>query len=133
MLGWLPPHGLPSKDAAKSRAPVAPSRVLPFRRSPPAMHVRLPLIRLRPWILRASVPAVVAAALLGSGLTTPSSGDLRGQIASTRSAAAALRAQIAADSAKMAETADGVARARDRLSTLEVDLGRRTRELSQVQ
>ena len=50
---------------------------------------------------RAVVAAAVSAALLGTGLTAPSSGDLQSQIAGTRSAAASLRAadrrRLAAD------------------------------------
>jgi cell wall-associated NlpC family hydrolase len=82
---------------------------------------------------RAVVAATVSAALLGTGLTAPSSGDIQGQIAGTRSAAAALRAQIAADSRQIAATSDGLARARDRLAAVQARLDRRVAELRSVQ
>jgi peptidoglycan hydrolase CwlO-like protein len=75
----------------------------------------------------------VSAALLGTGLTAPSSGDLQSQIAGTRSAAAALRAQIAADSRQIAGTSDGVARAEARLSSIQDKLNARVAELKSVQ
>jgi peptidoglycan hydrolase CwlO-like protein len=75
----------------------------------------------------------VSAALLGTGLTAPSSGDLQSQIAGTRSAAASLRAQIAADSRQIAATGDGVARAESRLSSVQDRLDARVAELKSVQ
>ena len=75
----------------------------------------------------------MSAALLGTGLTAPSSGDLQSQIAGTRSAAASLRAQIAADSRQIAATSDGVARAQARLSSVQDRLDARVAELKSVQ
>jgi septal ring factor EnvC (AmiA/AmiB activator) len=75
----------------------------------------------------------VSAALLGTGLTAPSSGDLQSQITSTRSAAAALRAQIAADSQQIAGTSNGVANAEGRLATIQERLNARVAELKSVQ
>jgi peptidoglycan hydrolase CwlO-like protein len=75
----------------------------------------------------------VSAALLGTGLTAPSSGDLQSQIAGTRSAAASLRAQIAADSRQIDATSDGVARAEGRLSSVQDRLNARVAELKSVQ
>ncbi len=82
---------------------------------------------------RAVVAAAVSAALLGTGLTAPSSGDLQSQIAGTRSAAAALRAQIGADTQQIASTSDGVARAQARLSGIQDRLDARVAELASVQ
>jgi peptidoglycan hydrolase CwlO-like protein len=92
-----------------------------------------PLPRLPIPISRAVVAAAVSAALLGTGLTAPSSGDLQSQIAGTRSAAASLRAQIAADSRQIAATGDGVARAQARLSAVQDRLDARVAELKSVQ
>ena len=75
----------------------------------------------------------MSAALLGTGLTAPSSGDLQSQITSTRSAAASLRAQIAADSQQIAGTSDGVANAEARLATIQERLNARVAELKSVQ
>ena len=82
---------------------------------------------------RVVVAAAVSAALLGTGLTAPSSGDLQSQIAGTRSAAASLRAQIAADSQQIAATSDGVARAQDRLAAVQDRLDARVAQLKSVQ
>jgi septal ring factor EnvC (AmiA/AmiB activator) len=76
---------------------------------------------------------MVSTALLGTGLTASSSGDIQSQIAGTRSAAAALRTQIAADSQQIASTSDGLARARDRLATVQARLDQRVAELKSVQ
>jgi septal ring factor EnvC (AmiA/AmiB activator) len=92
-----------------------------------------PLPRLPTPISRAVVAAAVSAALLGTGLTAPSSGDLQSRIAGTRSAAASLRAQIAADSRQIAATGDGVARAQARLSSVQDRLDARVAELKSVQ
>jgi septal ring factor EnvC (AmiA/AmiB activator) len=75
----------------------------------------------------------VSAALLGTGLTAPSSGDLQSQITSTRSAAASLRSEIAADSQQIAGTSDGVANAEARLATIQERLNARVAELKSVQ
>jgi peptidoglycan hydrolase CwlO-like protein len=75
----------------------------------------------------------VSAALLGTGLTAPSSGDLQSQISGTRSAAAALRAEIASDSRQIAGTNDGVANAQARLSAIQERLNGRVAELKSVQ
>ena len=75
----------------------------------------------------------MSAALLGTGLTAPSSGDLQSQITSTRSAAASLRAQIAADSQQIAGTSNGVANAEARLATIQERLNARVAELKSVQ
>ncbi len=75
----------------------------------------------------------MSAALLGTGLTAPSSGDLQSQITSTRSAAASLRSEIAADSRQIAGTSNGVANAEARLATVQERLNARVAELKSVQ
>jgi peptidoglycan hydrolase CwlO-like protein len=84
-------------------------------------------------LTRAVVAAAVSAALLGTGLTAPSSGDLQSQITGTRSAAALLRAEIAADSQQIAGTSNGVANAEARLATIQERLTARVAELKSVQ
>jgi peptidoglycan hydrolase CwlO-like protein len=95
-------------------------------------HVHAPLSRPHR-LFRAVVAASVSAALLGTGLTAPSSGDLQSQIAGTRSAAASLRAEIAADSRQIAGTANGVANAEARLAATQQRLDERVAELKSVQ
>ncbi len=75
----------------------------------------------------------MSAALLGTGLTAPSSGDLQSQIAGTRSAAAALRTEISADSRQIAATSNGVANAQARLAAIQQHLDTRVAELKSVQ
>ena len=67
-------------------------------------------VPIRLWTLRLAAALAVAGALLGSGLTATSRGDLSGQIAAKRSAAAALKAQIDADSRQIAATGERPAR-----------------------
>jgi peptidoglycan hydrolase CwlO-like protein len=85
------------------------------------------------WMLRAVTAAAVSGALLGSGLTASSAGDLQGQIATTRSAAGSLREQIAADSAQIAHTSGGLQNARDRLAAVQSRLDQRVGQLRGVQ
>jgi peptidoglycan hydrolase CwlO-like protein len=88
----------------------------------------------RPWTLRrVLVLAVIAAALLGTRLTTPSAGDLQGQISAAQSAAGQLKAQIAADSKRIASTTGGLEAARHQLSQIQSDLDRRVAKLRAVQ
>ncbi len=77
--------------------------------------------------------AAVAAGLLGSNLTASSSGDLQGQIAAGRSAAASLRGTIATDEAQIRQTAGGVRAAELRLTALQSELTRRETQLRDVQ
>jgi peptidoglycan hydrolase CwlO-like protein len=81
---------------------------------------------------RSLIILAIAATLLAI-ITPASSGDLQSQIASTRSAAAALRSQIAADSARIASTSNGLQEARDRLATIQQQLNERVNELKQTQ
>jgi septal ring factor EnvC (AmiA/AmiB activator) len=77
--------------------------------------------------------AAVAAGLLGSNLTASSSGDLQGQIAAGRSAAASLRQTVASDEAQIRQTAGGVQAAELRLTALQSELTRREDQLRAVQ
>ena len=76
---------------------------------------------------------VVAAAMLGTGLTSSSAGDLQSQIAAGKSAASSLGAQIAADSAQIRQTTHGLADANQRLAVLQNTLTRREDQLRTVQ
>ena len=79
------------------------------------------------------VAFLVAAVLLGSGLTSSSAGDLQSQIAAGKSAATSLKSQIAADSAQIRQTTHGLADANRRLTALQQQLGAREAQLSAVQ
>lgn len=85
------------------------------------------------WIFRVLTCAAIGAALLGTGLTAPSAGDLQSQISSARSAASALRSQIAAESAQIAATGHGLADARARLNAVQATLTQRVDQLRTVQ
>lgn len=76
---------------------------------------------------------LVAAALLGSGLTASSSGDLQSQIAAGKAAASALSSQIASDTAQIRGTTHGLALADHRLSGIESELSTREAQLRSVQ
>ncbi|MGI8559455.1 MAG: coiled-coil domain-containing protein [Solirubrobacteraceae bacterium] len=86
-----------------------------------------------PGKVRLACALAVATTLLGTGLTAPSPGDLQNQISAARSAATALRSQIAADSTRIAATSGGLQAARDRLATIQTNLDRRVGELRAVQ
>jgi peptidoglycan hydrolase CwlO-like protein len=92
----------------------------------------LTLIR-QPWLLRAAAATSVAGALMATGLTAPSSGDLHGQIAAARSAAGSLRQQIAADSRQIAGTTNGLDQARNHLAGIQDTLDQRVAQLKTVQ
>jgi peptidoglycan hydrolase CwlO-like protein len=90
-----------------------------------------PAIR-RPWLPRAVavvLPVCVAVAL-GTG---SSAGDLSSQISTSKSAAASLRAQIAAESARIRATSDGLNQARSRLAALQSSLVAHEAQLRSVQ
>src|SRR6202046_901903 len=76
---------------------------------------------------------LVAVALLGSGLTASSAGDLQSQISAGKSAASALSAQIARDSTQIHSTTQGLASADQRLNGLEGQLTTREDQLREVQ
>jgi len=85
------------------------------------------------WILRLLALATVAGALLGSHLTARSAGDLQSQITATRSAEGSIQQQVAADSAQIAHTGNGLQNARDRLNAIQGQLNQRVDELRSVQ
>jgi peptidoglycan hydrolase CwlO-like protein len=75
----------------------------------------------------------VASLLLGSELTARSAGDVRGQISASWSAAASLQSAIAADSARIGKTTNGLRDATRRLTALEGELSARETQLGAVQ
>jgi peptidoglycan hydrolase CwlO-like protein len=79
------------------------------------------------------VAVAVAAAMLGTGLTAGSSGDLQSQIAAGKSAAASLKKQIAADTAQIARTHESLSVVERRLASLRTQLNEREAQLVQVQ
>jgi peptidoglycan hydrolase CwlO-like protein len=86
----------------------------------------------RHWLARAAaavVPAVVVVALS----TGSSAGDLSGQISANKSAASSLRAEIAADSARINRTTGGLNAARAQLASLQHNLDSRESQLRAVQ
>jgi peptidoglycan hydrolase CwlO-like protein len=86
----------------------------------------------RHWLARALavvLPVGVAVAL-GTG---SSAGDLSSQISANRSAASSLRAQIAAESARIRTTTDGLNEARARLTALQGSLIAHEAQLRSVQ
>src|SRR5580693_422117 len=94
----------------------------------------MPSLKRHRWILRALAAAgSVAAAVLGSGLTASSSGDLSSQIASKQSAATALRHAIAAESAQIRTTTNGLHNAQARLAAVQGQLTARETQLRTVQ
>jgi peptidoglycan hydrolase CwlO-like protein len=93
----------------------------------------MPSIITSHWIRRASATLAVAGAMLGTGLTAPSSGDLSGQISDARSAASALQGQIAADTRQIETTTNGLATARTRLTDVQNTLDQRVAQLRTVQ
>jgi peptidoglycan hydrolase CwlO-like protein len=93
----------------------------------------MPIFNRTPWILRAVSAAVVACALLASGLTARSSADLQTQISAAKSATGSLKDQIAADSQQISSTSGGLQSARDRLASIQSTLDHRVAELRTVQ
>jgi peptidoglycan hydrolase CwlO-like protein len=83
----------------------------------------------------AALGAVIAvlAATSGTGLTPSSEGDLQNQIAAGQAAAASLRSEIAADAARISQTAGGLADADHRLGVLRHELSAREDQLGAVQ
>jgi peptidoglycan hydrolase CwlO-like protein len=77
--------------------------------------------------------AAVAAALLGSHLTARSAADLQGQISAKRSAAGSLQSEIAADTARIKTTTNGLQDAQERLASVQAKLNTRVAELTEVQ
>jgi len=84
-------------------------------------------------VTRGLVAAGAIAALLLSGLIPTSRGDLQGQIDASRSAAASLQSQIAADTARIQHTAGGLRAAEEQLAGLQSELQTREAQLRNVQ
>src|SRR3984957_2426915 len=80
-----------------------------------------------------AVMAAVAAALLGSHLTARSTADLHSQISAKRSAAGSLQLAIAAESARIRTTTDGLQDAQRRLASVQAKLNTRVAQLTEVQ
>jgi peptidoglycan hydrolase CwlO-like protein len=91
----------------------------------PSLRHRLPAPRVAAVLL-------VAAALLGSGLTASSAGDLQSQISAGKAAASALSSQIARDTAQIHTTTQGLAAADQRLTRLQAQLTARESQLRSV-
>ena len=72
-----------------------------------------------------AVTAAVTSAMLGTSLVPMSSGDLQSQIDSSRSSANSLHSQINAETARIQQTAGGIADAERRLSAVQAELSAR--------
>ncbi len=92
-----------------------------------------PVIRTHPLLRALLISALVAAALLSSSLVPLSSGDLQGQIDSSRSSASSLRSAIASETARIRQTAGGLAAAQQRLASIQQQLSAREAQLRSVQ
>ena len=82
--------------------------------------------------LRALGIAVAVALSIGD-MAARSAGDIQGQITAGQSAAGALRAAIAAETAKIQSTSHGVQDATHRLGALQTQLAQREAQLARVQ
>jgi peptidoglycan hydrolase CwlO-like protein len=92
-----------------------------------------PLIRSHQLLRALVVSAAVGAALLASGLVPRSAGDLQSQIDASRSAVDSLHAAIAAETARIQQTAGGLAAAKRRLDSIQRELSAREAQLRSVQ
>jgi cell wall-associated NlpC family hydrolase len=81
----------------------------------------------------AAIMVAVLAALLGSDVTARSAGDLQSRITATRSAGAALQSQIAAETARIRATTNGLQQAEGRLAKVQGALSARVAKLRAVQ
>ncbi len=94
----------------------------------------MPFAITRRWTLRAlAATAAVVAALLGSSLTSRSAGDLQSQIDASRAGASSLQSAIAADTARIRQTAGGLQDAQRRLAAVQDELSARESQLRAVQ
>ncbi len=93
----------------------------------------MPLRQRRKLILRSLAALVALAAVLASNLVSSSAGDLQSQINASRGAAASLKTQIANESARINQTAGGLAAARQRLADVQSQLDMRVNALRTVQ
>ncbi len=84
-------------------------------------------------IKRLIVAACLVSALFGVWTIASSSADLQSQIQASRSAAASLQDQINAQTSQIERTANGVASAQQRLSSVQSQLDEHVAQLRQVQ
>jgi peptidoglycan hydrolase CwlO-like protein len=84
-------------------------------------------------IKRLIVAAFLVSALFGVWTIASSSADLQSQIQASRSAAASLQDQINAQTSQIEQTANGVANAQQRLSTVQAQLDEHVAQLRLVQ
>ena len=91
------------------------------------------LIRNHPSLRVLIATAAVLVALLASSLVPRSAGDLQSQITAGQTAAGALQSAISAQSARIRETAGGLAAAQAQLTTLQNQLSARESQLRTVQ
>jgi hypothetical protein len=134
VLCAAPLRSAPTRLTMSRLTPASSSPAIDRPRSPrPVTSMPMSSRASQPWPLRLLAVIAVLTAMLGSGLTASSSGDLQGQITSTRSAADALRAQIASDSRQIAGTGNGIAQAQARLARIQSTLNQRVAQLRGVQ
>jgi peptidoglycan hydrolase CwlO-like protein len=93
----------------------------------------MPLSHRRKLILRSLAALLALAGVLASNLVSSSAGDLQSQINASRGAAASLKTQIANESARISQTAGGLAAARQRLADVQSQLDMRVNALRTVQ
>ena len=84
-------------------------------------------------IKRLIVAAFLVSALFGVWTIASSSADLQSQLQASKSAAASLQNQINAQTSQIDQTANGVANAQQRLSTVQAQLDEHVAQLRQVQ
>jgi septal ring factor EnvC (AmiA/AmiB activator) len=85
-------------------------------------------------LLRACAGVIATiCALLASNLVPPSSGDLQSQIDASRASASSLRSAIAAETARIQQTAGGLQDAERRLTAVQAELSAREAQLRRVQ
>ena len=92
--------------------------------------IRMPSHR---YAKRLAIAGAAVAALLISGLIPLSFGDLQTQIAAHKSAAAALRSQIASDTSQIERTSGGISNAKHRLGVVQMQLETHIAQLRTVQ
>jgi peptidoglycan hydrolase CwlO-like protein len=95
----------------------------PFKPTPGRRLARRPLL----------LAAIAAIALGLPGAVPAARGDLGSKISSTKDAEARLKAAIAAESARIQTTADGLSQAQTRLTALQAQVNTRQQQLRQVQ
>ena len=99
----------------------------------PRLFAHIAPVAIRRHAVRVLTSALGVSALLLTGLTASSAGDLQGQIASGRSAVASLQAQIKADTSRINATNASVSAAEHQLAALQARLNAREAQLRTVQ